>query len=187
MELKLSGIVLGNGFNEWMGVQIAIFATVMVAGAVVAFKTRSVPSAFNESSHILFSLQILIFMLILLSPLDWALVNNSPEASIVIQCGAQLMLSLFLLASNFLPKIFFVEQGRGTHKYFLFSGKSTRSSQGVSNVSRAGSSFNASGVQDSKRITTSGHESNGASEATETVEPQESQEMVSTSKAKNAI
>jgi len=126
-----------NGFNAWMGVNIGLFAVVMLAGAVVAFRTRSVPSAFNESSHILLSLQIVIFMLIILAPLDWALVNNSPEASVVIQGGGQLVLALFLVLSNFAPKVYYIVAGRADDKSMIFASGTGNQSKASSNHSSA--------------------------------------------------
>jgi hypothetical protein len=137
-----------NGFDAWMGVNIALFAAVMVSGAVVAFKTRSVPSAFNESSHILFSLQMLTFFLILLVPLDWALVENSPNASIAIQGGGQLILSLFLLLSNFVPKLYYIFTGRADDKSLLFQTQSKSGDSSMSSASHSQSSVSSgSGVQ----------------------------------------
>jgi len=130
----------GNGFNAWMGVQIGIFAVVMLAGAVVAFRTRSVPSAFNESTHILFSLQILIFMLIILVPIDWALINNSPEAAVVIQGGGQVLLAFALGMANFAPKLFLIFSGRGNDKSLVFNTTSQSS-----NVSRPTSGSSSKG------------------------------------------
>jgi len=130
----------GNGFNVWMGVQIGIFAVVMVAGAVVAFRTRSVPSAFNESTHILFSLQILIFMMLILVPIDWALINNSPEAAVVIQGGGQALLASTLGVSNFAPKLFFIFTGRANDKSLVFNSGTQSSSNGGSSFSGRGSS-----------------------------------------------
>jgi len=138
------GCSTANGFNAWMGVEIGIFALVMVAGAVVAFRTRSVPSAFNESSHILFSLQILLFMLVILVPLDWALINNSPEASIVIQAGGQLLLSFFILLANFTPKLFYLFSGRGNDKSMVFQASNTSTIGNASSLSANSSHGNSS-------------------------------------------
>jgi len=105
----------------------------------VAFKTRAVPSAFNESTHIERTLQLMIFMLIILAPLDWALVNNSPEASIVIQSGGQSLLALFLLLSTVGPKLFYIATGKGSSKSFVFQGPS-----GTNKHSDRGSTSHAS-------------------------------------------
>jgi len=156
----------GNGFDAWMGVQIGIFACVMTAGAVVAFRTRTVPSAFNESSHILFSLQILLFMLLILAPLDWALINNSPEASIVIQAGGQLVLSLFLLVSNFGPKLYYLLTGRGDDKSMIFNTTSQKhSSNSHSSSQSTATDKNSSTHASSKASNASGKRTSDNSNA----------------------
>ncbi len=143
---------VGNGFSSWMGVQIGIFFIVMLLGAWVAFKTRSVPSAFNESNHMLFSLQILMVFLILLVPLDWALLSNSPEAAVVIQSGGQLLLALFLLLSNFLPKIYYIFTGACDDVSMIYptqagsplsSGFNAGSKKYISNNTAANSAINS--------------------------------------------
>jgi hypothetical protein len=96
-----------------MILELIIFALVMVFGAVVAYRTRSVPSAWNESSHISTSLQILVFFLLLLVPLDWGLIGNTPEASVALQGGGQSLVALFILTSNFLPKLYYLIIGKG--------------------------------------------------------------------------
>jgi hypothetical protein len=110
------GCNTGNGFNTWVGVNIAVFGLCMIAGAFIAFKTRNVPSAFNESHHILYSLVLLLFFLLMLVPLDFLLVNNSPEASVLIQAAGQLLLSFFLLVFNFAPKVYYLYTGLGSDK-----------------------------------------------------------------------
>jgi hypothetical protein len=145
------GCNTGNGFDIWMGLEIAFIAALMLAGAVVAFRTRSVPSAFNESSHILFSLQIMLFFLVLLVPLDWALVDNSPEASVVIQGGGQLLLALVILSSNFVPKLYYIFTGKANDKSLVFApsakGSVSQSSEMSSMASKSNGS--ASGGTDS--------------------------------------
>jgi leucine-rich repeat protein SHOC2 len=141
------GCNTGKGFDAWVGVNIAIFACTMIAGAVVAFKTRSVPSAFNESTHILLSLELLLFFILMIVPIDWALVSSSPEASIVIQAGGQCILCLFLTATTFLPKIYYIYAGRANDKSLLFNpagSKISMSSMGSKSSSGNSSSNNSS-------------------------------------------
>ncbi len=125
-----------NGFDAWMGVQIAIFAFVMVIGAWVSFKTRAVPTAFNESIHILFSLQLLIVLCLILVPLDWALLKDSPDAAIVVQGGGQLLLTFFLFLFNYGPKIVYLLTGRGDDAALMKTGGTTGTAGNSSNFSK---------------------------------------------------
>jgi Leucine-rich repeat (LRR) protein len=126
-----------NGFHDWIGANIAIFGAVMLAGAWVSFKTRAVPSAFNESSHILLILIVMIFFLILLVPLEY-LVSDSPNAAIVIQAGGQLILSLTILVILFVPKLYYIFTGRSNDKSMVFSSVGTKIS--AVGASRSGAS-----------------------------------------------
>ncbi len=143
---SVSQCIARSGFDAWVGVQIAIFSLVMVAGAFVAYRTRSVPSAFNESTHILMCLQLLVIFLIILVPIDWALVNESPAASVVIQGGGQLVLALFILATNFGPKIYYIALGQASDKKLLFH--------------HVGAQVSATGSESSKKERNSTSESN---------------------------
>ncbi len=119
-DRRVRGCSSSNGFDAWMGVQISIFALVMIAGGVVAFRTRSVPSAFNESTHILLSLELLAIFMILIVPIDWVLLKDSPESSMTIQAGGQIIISMFLLLANFVPKLYYLYAKRGNDKSLLY-------------------------------------------------------------------
>jgi hypothetical protein len=71
-------------FVSWIGVELALLFTVMVVAALMAFKTRNVPSAFDESAHIANAIFLLIFFAVIIVPLD-ILVQDSPNAAIIIQ------------------------------------------------------------------------------------------------------
>ncbi len=151
----VKGCNTGNGFTSWIGVQIALFLVVMISGGIVAFRTRSVPSAFNESTHILLALQMLTLFLIILVPLDFLVTN--PEAAVVIQGGGQIALAFFLLASNFGPKIYYLINGRGNDKSLIFDNSKNSSNQNTSSHSSSEqnqkSSENSS-IQNSSRSAT---------------------------------
>jgi hypothetical protein len=100
--------------SSWIGVELALLFTVMVVAALMAFKTRNVPSAFDESAHIANAIFLLIFFAVIIVPLD-ILIQDSPNAAIIIQGIGQSFLGnkiifFFVFCSNVLspPALFCV-------------------------------------------------------------------------------
>jgi hypothetical protein len=56
-------------FTSWIGVELALLFGVMIGAAFMAFKTRNVPSAFDESQHIANAIFLLIFFAVIIVPL----------------------------------------------------------------------------------------------------------------------
>jgi ABC-type branched-subunit amino acid transport system substrate-binding protein len=104
-----------NGFDSWIGAQIAIFATLMSSAAIIAFKIRNTPTAFNESTHIMMCLFMMMFVLVIIVPLDY-LVADSPEGAIVIQGIGQGVITLFLFAFLYGPKLYYIFAGLANDK-----------------------------------------------------------------------
>jgi hypothetical protein len=104
-----------NNFMIWIGIQLAFLFTVMVGAAFMAFKTRNVPSAFDESAHIANAIFLLIFFAVIIVPLD-ILVQDSPNASIIIQGIGQCFLGLMLLVILFGPKLYHIATGNANSK-----------------------------------------------------------------------
>ena len=77
-----------------------------------SFKARLVSSA---ESIMMLTLYIMLFFLIIIVPLD-CLVGDSSNAVIVIQAGGQIILSLFILVINYLPKLFYFVSGKANEK-----------------------------------------------------------------------
>lgn len=73
-----------SGFFVWFGIEVALLAAITLWGLVLAISSRNVPSAFNESTHILMCLFVLALSGIILLPIDF-LVQNSPTATTLLR------------------------------------------------------------------------------------------------------
>lgn len=58
-------------FHDAFSLQIIFVGLLLCWGAFLAFHTRDFPSAFNESYHIMMSLFMMMFMAIVILPVDW--------------------------------------------------------------------------------------------------------------------
>lgn len=93
-----------TGFSEWMIVEVAYLAMITVACAIVAFIVRDIPTAFNESVHMLNAVLMLLTFGCLLVPVD-IFVSDNPEAAVVIQGIGQEFVTLALTIIIFGPKV----------------------------------------------------------------------------------
>ena len=118
-----------QSFNIWVGFQIAYICVILCSGAFLAFRTRLVPVAFNESQHIFASLTLCIFFLIIIVPLDF-LISNSLESAVVVQGLGQSFLALCLTLINFGPKVYHIAAGNANNSAMaqmsVFSAKQQR-------------------------------------------------------------
>jgi hypothetical protein len=96
----------------------------MIGAAFLAFKTRNVPSAFDESQHIANAIFLLIFFAVIIVPLD-ILVQDNPNASIIIQGIGQCFLGIMLLVVLFGPKLYYIASGKANDKKMLEVATST--------------------------------------------------------------
>jgi hypothetical protein len=134
-------------FVSWIGVELALLFTVMVGAAFMAFKTRNVPSAFDESAHIANAIFLLIFFAVIIVPLD-ILIQDSPNAAIIIQGIGQCFLGIMLLVVLFGPKLYYIASGRANDKKMLaatsgtFTNKKTRGPSNRTNAADKTSSTN---------------------------------------------
>jgi hypothetical protein len=110
----------------------------MITAATIAFKTRNVPSAFNESQHIANAIFLLIFFAVIIVPLD-ILVQDNPNASIIIQGIGQCFLGIMLLVVLYGPKIYYIVSGKSNDKSMLELRMSTTQGTGSGSVGRRGS------------------------------------------------
>jgi hypothetical protein len=90
----------------------------MFTSAIMAFKTRNVPSAFNESQHIANAIFALLFFAIIIVPLD-TLVQDNPNASMIIQGIGQAFLGIVLSIVLFGPKLYYIVIGKSNDKTML--------------------------------------------------------------------
>ncbi len=110
--------------------QIAYAGCFLVWGAYVAFETKAVPSAYNESIHIMLALFVILFFGVILIPLQVLrppvhlialrfclsalsvslqyLVEDNPRALAVIRGVGQSLLALLLAVILFGPKLFYI-------------------------------------------------------------------------------
>jgi hypothetical protein len=94
-----------DSFIAWVSVEIAFFAIMLIYGIRLAFRLRNVPSSFNESQQISHSIACLAFFLIILVPLQF-IVQDDPNALIVIRGYGQALGAFLLCLVNFGPKVY---------------------------------------------------------------------------------
>ena len=94
-----------SGAYVWLGIQVAFFALLMVGAAWMAFRTRNLPSAFNESQHISSCVVVLMFFGVLIVPLT-LYVHQQPESAVLLQGLGQALLVLLLTSILFGPKLY---------------------------------------------------------------------------------
>jgi len=101
-----------DGWTAFVGVLIAYMGLLCLGAAALAFKTRNLPSLFNESSHITSSLFVLLFFGVVIVPLD-VLIQDQAEAAVLIQGLGQNLIAVLLTAILFAPKAYML-LGEGT-------------------------------------------------------------------------
>jgi hypothetical protein len=82
---------------------LCFVGTLMAYAALLAYRTRDLPSNFNESAHILNALVVLILFCCIILPLDYVLAGV-PNALAITHGVGQSLLALLLTAIIFLPK-----------------------------------------------------------------------------------
>ena len=106
-------LVLGcsqeRGFMTWFGVQVAFVCSLIFPSVYFGFKTRDLPSQYNESSHIQNAVVLLMFFGVIIIPLD-IFVQDDPTAAILIQGLGQALLCLLLTTILFGPKLYYLTQ-----------------------------------------------------------------------------
>jgi len=105
----------GASYWAWFIIQLVYIGFFLVWGAYVAFGTKDTPSAFNESTHILGALLELIFLGIVLIPLDF-INESSPQALVLLRGLGQSFGCLTLALILFGPKIYYIAVGRGNDR-----------------------------------------------------------------------
>ncbi len=100
-----------SGYNIWLGLQFGYAGLFVIWGSYVAFQTKSVPDAYNESGYITACLFVILFFAIILTPLQY-LVEDSPRALGLIRGVGQSLLALLLTLILFGPKLFYIWIGR---------------------------------------------------------------------------
>jgi hypothetical protein len=84
---------------------LCLVGALMAYAALLAYRTRDLPSNFNESAHILNALVVLILFCCIILPLDYVLAGV-PNALAITHGVGQSLLALLLTAIIFLPKAF---------------------------------------------------------------------------------
>lgn len=120
--------------TAWIIIQFLYICLFLVAGIAEAWGVRKVPTAFNEGPHIASCLLSLTMLLIILVPLNF-LVNDNPDALMIIRGVGQNLICLTLTFFLFGPKLFYILEGRENDKHLSSIGSknsSTSSSQSSS-------------------------------------------------------
>ncbi len=96
-----------SGYNTWLWIQVAYIISFVLWGTVVCFKVRKVPNAFNESFYILCCLGLMCLVSLFFIPLDM-LIQDDPDALVLIRAGGQLILAGCVNGLLFGPKIYYL-------------------------------------------------------------------------------
>lgn len=99
-----------SGYTPWLLVQLLYIMLFLISGGYTAFKTRDVPSAFNESSDITIALFSMIILATFLLPLNF-LVGDNPDALVMIRGIGQCIMAMTMNACLFGPKCYYILTG----------------------------------------------------------------------------
>lgn len=127
------------GYRVWLGLQIGYIGGFLLWGAYLAFRTKDTPTAFNESTHILGALLVLLFFGVILVPLNFMLEQN-PEGLLLIRGIGQTFAALILTAIIFGPKLYYIAIGRANDQTMLNTSRSAHTELGSIQVSPSGKS-----------------------------------------------
>lgn len=120
----------------WMGIQFAYITCFLIAGCYEAWSVRKVPTAFNEGPHIASCFMSLAMLLIILVPVNF-LVDDNPNALLIIRGVGQCLISITMTFFLFGPKLFYILEGRENDKNLSSIGsKSSSTSSSSSSVSK---------------------------------------------------
>ena len=114
--LKIVKCEVPSGFVQLAGIIVLLGVNfLLVLGAVViAYLTRNVDSAFNESRYIAYTVYIYLLVTIILLPLYYTAGDSSSSNSrmFIIRTIAVLVPMYFTLGALFLPKIYLVNKSK---------------------------------------------------------------------------
>lgn len=116
-EGSLSGQIISecrnsSGYSPWVGVLIAYITALCLCAAFLGFKTRHIPSRFNEGTQILNALVVMLLFGVIVVPLD-ILVQNNPSSAVLIQGVGAGLLCILLTAILFAPKAYLLLTSSG--------------------------------------------------------------------------
>jgi Leucine-rich repeat (LRR) protein len=97
--------VKGTSFAIWISFLLAYMCCLGVYAAFLAFKTRDLPSAYNESKQLFMALIVLILFGFIIVPLV-AFVRDAPEAAVFLQGVGQNLMAFLLTTIIFAPKAY---------------------------------------------------------------------------------
>jgi hypothetical protein len=96
-----------SGFMSWLGAEIAFIVCLILPAAYFGFRTRDLPSQYNESGHIQNCLIFMAFFLCVVVPLD-NFIKDNPEATVLIQGLGQAFLCILMTLIMFGPKCYYL-------------------------------------------------------------------------------
>jgi hypothetical protein len=156
-----------------LGLLIALFAyniLLVVAGVIVAYKTRNVDSAFNESKYIGFTMYVYLLAAIILTPLYYTAGDSQSSISrqFILRTIGIVLSMYFSLFALFVPKIIAVERDIKARKNAKRrEGTDTTATHRVTEISTTGNDesggFIARGGKSTRSTTGAGSTSGGAS------------------------
>eukprot|EP00638_Chattonella_subsalsa_P003116 CAMPEP_0117750724 /NCGR_PEP_ID=MMETSP0947-20121206/10545_1 /TAXON_ID=44440 /ORGANISM="Chattonella subsalsa, Strain CCMP2191" /LENGTH=808 /DNA_ID=CAMNT_0005568959 /DNA_START=242 /DNA_END=2668 /DNA_ORIENTATION=- len=111
METEYSGVAYPTcSFNSmFFFINLAYFVVMNIWGATLSWKVRNIPSAYNESKYINFSLYAILFILALLIPIQYATDAGAETSLIITSLGVLVVITTVLatvIGSKFLTFCF---------------------------------------------------------------------------------
>lgn len=131
----VNAVLSNSAYSAWFSAQVAFISLLLLVGCGEAWSVRKVPTAFNEGPHIASCLMALFVLLIILLPINF-MVEDNPNALVLIRGIGQVLVTLVLTFFLFGPKIFYILEGRENDKSLSSMGSKSSSSSSNSSVSK---------------------------------------------------
>jgi len=159
---QCSSFADNSRFSIWLALQFVYIGVFLIAGSYTAWAIRKVPSAFNESPQIASAFMSMLILIMILVPLNF-IVNDNPDALVLIRgfginLGA-IVLSVFLFG----PKIYYIIEGRENDK--SLSTITTMSATNPNSSSNSSSGLEYRSGSSSPAVSLTSLTSNSSSEA----------------------
>lgn len=123
-----------------LGLLIALFAynvILVVAGVIIAYLTRNVDSAFNESKYIGFTMYVYLLSAIILTPLYYTAGDSQSSISrqFILRIIGVVLSMYFSLFALFVPKIIAVEKEKRARKQATHRDQESTATHRVTEIS----------------------------------------------------
>lgn len=127
-------VLSNSSYSSWFIVQVVFISLILIVGCYEAWSVRKVPTAFNEGPHIASCLMSMFVLLVIILPLNF-MVDDNPDALILIRGVGQILVVLILTFFLFGPKVFYILEGRENDKTLSSIGSKSSSTNSTSSTS----------------------------------------------------